>query len=84
MKDRLSKGEIRKDALQSTVEAGAETVGTVTTILTGAVRDVARALGTFATEVFEIREASRRARAESEPVAGAVDVRVDEPTDTPS
>ena len=31
------------------------------TIITGAVRDVATAIGGFATEVFEIREASRRA-----------------------
>ena len=72
MKDRLSKGEIRKDALQSTVEAGAETVAAVTTILTGAVRDVARAVGGFATEVFEIREASRRARVEAEAYDGPV------------
>ena len=67
MQDRLSKGEIRKDALQHTVEAGAEAVAAVTTILATAVRDVARAVGGFATEVFEIREASRRARAENEP-----------------
>jgi hypothetical protein len=65
MKDRLSKGEIRKDAVQTTVEAGAETVAAVATILTGAVRDVARAVGGFATEVFEIRDAARRARAEA-------------------
>jgi hypothetical protein len=30
------------------------------------VRDVAHAMGGFATEVFEIREAARRARAEEE------------------
>ena len=74
MKDRLSKGEIRKDAVQNTVEAGAETVAAVTTILAGAVRDVARALGGFATEVFEIRDAARRARAEaSDPSSGGPD-----------
>lgn len=67
MRERLTKGEIRKDALQHTVEAGAETVASVTTILATAVRDVARAVGGFATEVFEIREASRRARAENDP-----------------
>lgn len=66
MRERLSKGEIRKDALQHTVEAGAEAFGSVTTILATAVRDVARAVGGFATEVFEIREASRRARDENE------------------
>lgn len=67
MREQLSKGEIRKDALQHTIEAGAETVASVTTILATAVRDVARAVGGFATEVFEIREASRRARAENDP-----------------
>jgi hypothetical protein len=66
MRERLTRGEIRKDALQHTVEAGAETVASVTTILANAVRDVARAMGGFATEIFEIREASRRARAEND------------------
>lgn len=60
-KDHLSKAEIRKDALQSTVEATATAVGGVATILTGAVRDVARTVGDLATEVFEIRDAARRA-----------------------
>ncbi len=63
-RDRLSKGEIRKDALQHTIEAGAEAVASVTTILANAVRDVATAVGGFATEVYEIRDAARRARAE--------------------
>lgn len=64
MKDHLSKAEIRKDAVQGTVEAAASTVGQVTTIITGAVRDVASAMGGFATEVFEIRDSARRAAAE--------------------
>ncbi len=64
MKDRLSPGEIRKDAVQSTVEAAAGTVGQIATILTGAVRDLASAVGGFATEVFEIRDSARRAREE--------------------
>ena len=67
MTEQLGKGEIRKDALQHTVEAGAEAVGAVTTILATAVRDVARAVGGFATDVFEIRDAARRARGEHEP-----------------
>ena len=45
-------------------EAAATTVGEVATISTGAVRDVATAIGGFATEVFEIREATRKAQAE--------------------
>lgn len=64
MSDRLSRSEIRKDALQGTVEAAASTVGQVATIITGAVRDVASAVGGFATEVFEIRDSARQAAAE--------------------
>ncbi len=63
-KPELSKAEIGKDALQEVVEATAVTVGRVTGILTGAVRDVARTVGDFATEVFEIRDAARRAASE--------------------
>ena len=69
-KDQISKAEIRKDALQDTVEATATAVGAVTTIVTGAVRDVARAVGGLATEVFEIRESARRAAADGEPSDG--------------
>jgi hypothetical protein len=39
-------------------------VGQVATILTGAVKDVAGTVGGFATELFEIREAARRAAAD--------------------
>lgn len=61
MDNHLSKAEIRKDAVQNTVEAAASTVGQVSSIITGAVRDVAGAIGGFATEVFEIRDAAKRA-----------------------
>lgn len=61
MKDRLSKAEIRKDALQEGVTAASHAVGSVTTIITSAVGDVARTLGGFATEMFEIRDSARRA-----------------------
>lgn len=67
MKDRISRAEIRKDALQDTVEATATAVGAVTTIVTTAVRDVARAVGGLATDLFEIRESARRARDDNEP-----------------
>ncbi|CAN5142448.1 MAG: hypothetical protein ACSLEW_07300 [Nocardioides sp.] len=66
MADELSRAEIAKDALQDAVEATATTVGEVTGILTRAVRDVARATGGLASELFEIRDASRRARSEVE------------------
>jgi hypothetical protein len=61
MNDRLSKAEIRKDAVQDGVTAASQAVGTVSTILTTAVGDIARAIGSFATEMFEIRDAARKA-----------------------
>jgi hypothetical protein len=70
MKERLSRAEIRKDALQDAVEAAAGTVGQVATIVTAAVKEVAGTVGGFATELFEIRDAARRA-AEDHEVAEA-------------
>jgi len=61
MDDRLSKNEIRKDAAQEIVGAGASTVGAVTSIITTAVKDVANAIGGLATDIFEIRDGARRA-----------------------
>lgn len=61
MDDRLSKAEIRKDAVQEIVGAGASAVGEVTSIITSAVKDVANAIGGFATDVFEIRDGAKRA-----------------------
>jgi hypothetical protein len=66
MKERLSKAEIRKDALQDAVEAAAGTVGQVATIVTTAVKEVAGTVGGFATELFEIRDAARRASEDHE------------------
>ena len=65
MKDHLSKAEIRKDAVQGAVEAAATTVGEVATILTTAVKDIARSVGGLATEVFEIRDSARKASDEN-------------------
>ena len=64
MKDRLSKAEINKDALQETMEAGVQTVSKVMSIITGAIRDVTTTIGGFATDAFEIREGVRKAKAE--------------------
>jgi len=64
MKDRLSKAEISKDALQETMEAGVQTVSQVMSIITGAIRDVTTTIGGFATDAFEIREGVRKAKAE--------------------
>jgi phytoene/squalene synthetase len=62
MEDRLSVSEIRKDALQETVQSVASTVGEVAAIITTAVKDVAGAIGGLATDVFEISEGVRRAQ----------------------
>jgi hypothetical protein len=79
MKDRLSRAEINKDAVQDVVEAAAGTVGQVATIVTGAVREVAGALGGFATEVFEIRDAARRAGEDrDEPAIDAPSLDIDD------
>lgn len=64
MKDRLSKAEINKDAIQETVEAGVQTVSEVMSIITGAVRDVTTTIGGFATDAFEIREGVKKAKAD--------------------
>ncbi len=76
--DHLSKAEISKDAMQAGAEAAIGAVGEVTTIITGAVKEVAGALGGLATELFEIRDASKRALAQhgDEPVP-----ELDDPTD---
>jgi len=62
MTDKLSRSEIRKDAIQDSVDAAASTVGEITTIVVTAVRDVVRSVGSLASDLFEIRDASRRAR----------------------
>ncbi|WP_326548164.1 hypothetical protein QGN32_08660 [Mycolicibacterium sp. ND9-15] len=61
MEDRLSKAEIRKDAAQEIFGSGVSTVGEVASIITTAIKDVANAIGGFATDAFEIRDTVRRA-----------------------
>ena len=60
----LSKLETRKDTIQEGVESAANHAGRIATIVAGAVRDVAREVGDFATDLFEMREAARRAEAD--------------------
>ena len=64
MEDRLSKTEIRKDAVQEIVESGASTVGEVVSIITTAVKDVANAIGGLATDASRFakkRDGAKRA-----------------------
>jgi hypothetical protein len=67
MDERLSKAEIRKDAVQEIFGSGVSTVGEVASIITTAVKDVANAIGGFATDAFEIRDGVRRASQRHEP-----------------
>jgi hypothetical protein len=60
----LEKIETRKDVVQTAIESGATHVGQIMGIVAGAVRDVTRELGDFATDVFEMRDAARRAEAD--------------------
>jgi hypothetical protein len=83
MSDKLSKAEIRKDALQDGVTAASQAVGSVTTILTTAVGDIARAVGGFATELFEIRDAARRAGRDHIEVVPSETVDPEAPVDQP-
>jgi hypothetical protein len=72
MNERLTKGEIRKDAVQGAVEAAAGAAGQVATIITSAVKEVAGTVGGFATELFDIGDAARRASEDAD--QGGVDV----------
>ena len=80
-KDRLSRAEIRKDALQETFTATTNAVGAVAGIVVGAVGDIGRAVGGYATELFEICESSRRAASDHE--VDVVDVTEPEEPDDP-
>jgi hypothetical protein len=61
MSDHISKSEIGKDAIQDGVEATTHAVGQVTSIVVGAVGEIAKAVGGLATDLFEIAEGSKRA-----------------------
>lgn len=65
----LEDWETRKDTVQVAVETAFQHVGQIAEIITGAGRDMTRELGEWATEVLELREAARRARADRETVA---------------
>ncbi|WP_343993356.1 hypothetical protein [Nocardioides dubius] len=60
-RDHISRAEIRKDAVQDSVDATINAVSAVGSTLTGAVRDIAHTIGGLATDLFEIRAAARRA-----------------------
>ncbi len=57
--------EIGKDVAQELAESAAVHVGRISTIVTTAVRDVAREVGSWASEAIEMRDAAARAQADS-------------------
>jgi methyl-accepting chemotaxis protein len=65
----ISRGETAKDTAQVVIESAATHVGRIATIITSAVRDIARELGEMASDAFEMREAAQRA-AREDPWAG--------------
>ena len=56
-----SKIEIAKDVLQVAVESGAERVGRVTGVVTGAVAQITGEIGGWFTDVFEMLDAAEKA-----------------------
>ena len=66
----LERIETRKDTLQVAIESGATHVGQIMGIVAGAVREVTHELGDWASDVFEIREAAKRAEADEDPGVG--------------
>jgi hypothetical protein len=53
--------EIGKDTVQVLTESAATHVGRIATIVTGAVREVTRELGDWASDAFEMRDAANLA-----------------------
>ncbi|MGA6168504.1 hypothetical protein [Amycolatopsis magusensis] len=70
--------ESGKDTVQELTESAATHIGNIATIITGAVRDIARETGDWLTDVIEMREASLRAREDEEFGAPASVPRVDD------
>ncbi|RZQ64864.1 hypothetical protein [Amycolatopsis suaedae] len=54
--------ERTKDTVQVLTESAATHIGNIASIITAAVRGVARETGEWMTDVFEMREAAARAR----------------------
>ena len=58
--------ESGKDTLQVVTESAATHIGNIATIITGAIRDIARETGDLLTEIIEMREAAQKARLDDE------------------
>ena len=60
----VGKMESAKDTAQVLTESAATHVGKIASIVTGAVREVAHEVGEWASDAFEMRDATRRAEAD--------------------
>jgi hypothetical protein len=69
----LSNLEISKDTLQTAVESGFDHVGKIAAIITGAGRDITREIGEWATDMFEMRDAAARAKADRDATVAGED-----------
>ncbi|MDT8915397.1 hypothetical protein [Amycolatopsis sp. PS_44_ISF1] len=56
--------ESGKDTVQELTESAATHIGAIATIITGAVRDIARETGSWLTDLIEMREAAGKAQAD--------------------
>jgi hypothetical protein len=65
--------EIAKDTAQVLTESAATHVGRIATIVTGAVRDVTRELGDWASDAFEMRDAGKTAASQHAAAQPGVD-----------
>jgi len=74
----VSKLESSKDTVEVGVESAAVHVGRIAEIVTAAVRDVAKEIGEFATDLFEMQEASQRAEADK-PASRPLEEKVEAP-----
>jgi hypothetical protein len=62
----VSEAESAKDTVQVVTESAAEHIGKIATIVTTAVKDIAREVGEWVSDVIEMREASQRAREDTD------------------
>lgn len=69
----VSKFESNKDIVQEVTESAATRVGNIATIITGAVKDVAKEIGDLISDGIEMREAAKRAQSDGDDI---VDVAV--------
>jgi hypothetical protein len=63
--------ESGKDTVQVITESAATHIGNIATIITGAVRGIARETGDWISEVIEMREASQRAQEDEQKLYAA-------------